>query len=103
MMLVGRSGIRLSLVYGADEPFYLPLNLEDHLPRQGTCLLVTSSLGFLQAFRLDDLSGLFQPQQFYDCMILCGIRGLEEEIPQGGELHFRIKVNPSECFPVAPS
>jgi len=64
MMLVGRSGIR----YGADEPFYLPLNLEDHLPRQGTCLLVTSSLGFLQAFRLDDLSGLFQPQQFYDSM-----------------------------------
>jgi len=52
---------------------------------------------------LGDHVGLFQPQQFYDCMILCGIRGLEEEIPQGGELHFRIKVNPSECFPVAPS
>ena len=72
MMLVGRSGIRLRLVYGADEPFYLPLNLEDHPPRQGTCILgqhlVTSSLGFLQAFGLDDLSGLFQPQQFYDSM-----------------------------------
>lgn len=72
MMLVGRCEIRLRLVYGADEPFYLPLNLEDHLSRQGTLFLgqhlVTSSPGFLQAVRLADLRGLIQPQQFYDSM-----------------------------------